>query len=62
MRRLYYAKLDDTGARLAPDALLSCVTAGTLMPHVAFDGTRLGVTWASMVTGKYQSFMKTFAP
>jgi hypothetical protein len=62
MRRLYYAKLDDNGARLGPDALLSCVTAGTLMPHVAFDGSRLGVTWASMVAGKYQSYFKTFTP
>ena len=62
VRRLSYAKLDASGARLAPDSLLSCVTAGTLMPHVAYDGTRLGVTWASLVAGKYQSFIKTFAP
>ena len=62
VRRLYLARLGADGSRLGADALLSCVTGAALLPHVAFDGTRVAVTFSSTVAGVYQSFVKRFDP
>lgn len=62
VHRIYAVRLAADGTRLGGDQLLSCASVAAGLPHLAFNGTRLAATWTSMVAGKPQGFVKTFAP
>ncbi len=62
VRRVYLARFAADGTRLAGDELLSCLPTSAGFPHLAFDGTTVGVTFISTIAGVPQAFVKTFAP
>lgn len=62
VRRVYLARFGADGTRLGGDELVSCLPASAGFPHLAFDGTTVGVTFIASIAGLPQAFVKTFAP
>ncbi|MDP3502162.1 MAG: hypothetical protein Q8S33_17650 [Myxococcales bacterium] len=62
VRRVYLARFAADGTRLGGDELVSCLPTSAGFPHLAFDGTTVGVTFISTIAGLPQAFVKTFAP
>lgn len=62
VRRVYLARFAADGTRMGGDELVSCLPTSAGFPHLAFDGTTVGVTFISTIAGLPQAFVKTFAP